>query len=227
VRALLLDLDGVLIISEPLVRNGWNRLAEEHGIVLREEDFRTRILGRRTVDVLQDVFGLDRTIAGELVANGMDDKTAELRGGAELPAVPGAVEFLHQAAASGLKIAVVTSASATNAEFALQHIGVRECVGELVAASSQRRGKPFPDPYLEGCRRLGVSPGEGIGFEDSLAGVAAVKSAGLRCVAVATSHPRAVLAGRADMVIDDFRGHSPESIAADLGWRPSAAQPVE
>jgi sugar-phosphatase len=194
--------------------------------VLREDDFRTRILGRRTVDVLQDVFGLDREAAELLVANGIDDKAEELRNGAELPVVPGAVEFVRRAASRGRKIAVVTSASEANAELALRHTGLREFVGELVAASSARRGKPFPDPYLEGCRRLGVEPGDAIGFEDSLAGVAAVKAAGMRCVAVATSQPRTALAG-ADLVIDDFRGHTPESVAADLGWRPSAAQPVE
>ncbi|HUY52940.1 MAG TPA: HAD family phosphatase [Streptosporangiaceae bacterium] len=225
-RAILLDLDGVLVISEPLVRKGWNKLARERGILLREEDFRTRILGRRTVDVLEDVFGLDRHAARSLVAEGIDDKSAELRDGAELPPVPGAVEFVRKAASSGLKIAVVTSASAANAGLALRHIGLHELVGELVDASSPRRGKPYPDPYREGCRRLGVAPGDAVGFEDSLAGVAAVKAAGVRCVALATSQPRAALV-QADLVIDDFRGHSPKSIAAALEWPPSPAQPVE
>jgi HAD superfamily hydrolase (TIGR01509 family) len=217
-RALLFDLDGVLVISEPLVRRGWNDLAKRHGIELREEDFRTRILGRRTIDVLQDVFGLDHDVAEALVEKGIDDKSDELHGGAELPPVPGAVEFVQAAVADGFRIAVVTSASEKNARLALRRIGLLDHIGELVNAGSLARGKPHPDPYLEGCRRLGVAPGAAIGFEDSLAGVAAVRASGARCVALATSQPQPALAD-ADLVIDDFRGHTPQSIAAALGWR--------
>jgi beta-phosphoglucomutase-like phosphatase (HAD superfamily) len=213
-QALLLDLDGVLVNSESLVRPRWAELAARFEVPLREDDLSERMLGRRTIDVLEDVFGLDPETARRVVAEGVDDQSENVRLG-RLPEVPGAVDFVRSAKRSGLRISVVTSASLANATAALTQLGLLGQLDALVHAGTCDRGKPFPDPYIEACRQLGVDPADAVAFEDSLAGVAAVKSAGVRCVALSTSQPPHRLSA-ADLVLDDFRGHTPTSIALAL-----------
>ncbi|OGN80940.1 MAG: hypothetical protein A2X23_10770 [Chloroflexi bacterium GWC2_73_18] len=214
-RAFLFDLDGVLVDTAALVRGAWRRFAAARGVEIADEDFPRRFFGRRTAEILVDVFGMERAEAERLAAAGLDDKTAEIEAGAPLPEVPGAAAFVRATRVAGIRTALVSSASAPNVRLALARLALHAAFPVVVHAGSVARGKPAPDPYLRALAELGVAAGASVVFEDSLPGIAAARATGARCVAVATAEPPARLSG-ADLVIDDFRGLDPLVLLARL-----------
>jgi beta-phosphoglucomutase-like phosphatase (HAD superfamily) len=97
-----------------------------------------------------------------------------------MPGVAELVERLH----GRLPLAVASNSDLDLIELGLARIGLRDRFGHLVSASDVPRAKPWPDVYLEVCRRLGVEPRDAIGFEDSPAGVDALRAAEMTSVGV-------------------------------------------
>ncbi|HEX9108662.1 MAG TPA: HAD-IA family hydrolase [Longimicrobiales bacterium] len=188
-RALLLDLDGVLVDSTEVIRRNWTRWAERHGLeaaqVVRSAQ------GRRTIETV-------RLVAPHLDAEAealglVGDEATETEGVRE---VPGARELL--AALPVDAWAVVTSAVRSAAEARLRYAGLR-VPAVLVAADEVANGKPHPEGYLAAARRLGVSAADCIVVEDAPAGIEAAHAGGMRVLGVPTSHEASELAG-ADLV---------------------------
>ena len=213
-RAFLFDLDGVLVDTRALVEAGWRRFAASHGRTLTDEELVGRILGRRNLDVLVEVFGLDPEAARQVSAV-MGDKRAEVAAGVPLREIPGAAAFVRASLAAGVPCALVSSAAPVNVELGLAAIGLEGRFPVVVDGTRVDRGKPAPEPYLMAARELGRDAAACVVFEDSPAGVAAARAAGARCVGVASLGDRQLLAG-ADLLIDDFRGWTPETVLAGL-----------
>ncbi|MFD9940094.1 HAD family hydrolase [Nonomuraea sp. NPDC059023] len=191
----LFDLDGTLINTEARSMAMWQLLLDKHDV---KQDVRV-FMGRRGRDVIPEVFpGHD---VEELIREvyGYNDHP-ELP---EIVPVPGAAELVRKVAAYGSPIGLVTSAGRAWAELRLEQVGVRGLIREIVAAEDVAVGKPDPAGFLLGAERLGADPADCVVFEDSLAGIAAAKAAGMRCVGVATSHAGDELA-QADLVVADL-----------------------
>lgn len=193
-RALLFDLDGVLVDSRACVETTWRRWAAGRG--LDPEPFIRVAHGRRTSE----------TVA--LVAPGLDvaravaelDAIEETSTEGVLP-VPGAAELI--AALLPNQWAVVTSGHRAVAELRLRHVGLP--VPEvLVTGDMVKRGKPDPEGYLLAAARLGVRPADCVVVEDAPPGVQAGKAAGMRVVGVAATHEVWVLA-QADVITSAIR----------------------
>jgi HAD superfamily hydrolase (TIGR01509 family) len=211
VRAFLFDLDGVLVDSEAIVRRGWEIFCAERGLFIPEADYGRAIFGRRTREILIDYFGLRPDEADQLIAGGLDDKTALVAREGGLVEIPGATAFVRASRSFGLKLAVASSASAPNVALALRTLELADQFDAVVSSADVRRGKPAPDPYLAAASRLGVEPADAIVFEDTIFGIDSARAAGARCVGVATTLHRDQL-GQADLVIDDFRGQDPAAL---------------
>jgi len=177
-KAILFDLDGVLVDSRACVEATWRRWAARRG--LDPEPFIRVAHGRRTSETLAMIApGLDvaRAVA-ELDA--IEETSTE----GVLP-VPGAAELI--AALLPNQWAVVTSGHRTVAELRLRHVGLP--VPEvLVSGDLVRRGKPDPEGYLLAASRLDIRPSDCIVIEDAPAGVEAGKAAGMRVVGVTSTH---------------------------------------
>lgn len=207
-KAFIFDMDGVLCDSEMFMTEAACRMfATVHGTNVSPEDFEP-FVGT----------GEDRYLGGVAEKYGIKltmprDKETAYRLYAEcvqgrLHPVPGVVDFIRQAAAKGLKLAVATSADKIKMEVNLREIGLDEAIFHaLVTGSDIEHKKPAPDIFLKAAERLGVAPQECIVFEDAINGVQAAKAAGARCVGVATSFSADTLekAG-ADETINDFSG---------------------
>lgn len=183
--ALLLDLDGTLVDSEPLQREGYRRFFTARGWEVPDLALFT---GRRAEDVLPTVDGPWRdddhaAIAREVTALVPTDVAPE--------AVPGAAELVRAAADSGVRVAVVTSAGPAWVQQALgDGLGLLGLVDLVVTAGDVVDGKPHPAGYLLACERLGLHPGTTLAAEDSIAGVRAAVAAGVgHVVGVTTSRP--------------------------------------
>lgn len=176
-----------------------------------------RMFGRRTYDVLIEIFGVPPDEAVRLLPV-LGDRRDEVKTGAPLREIAGAASFVRKALAAGIPCAVASSASSSNIGLALEAIGLGELLEVIVDASAVELGKPSPDPYLAAARGLGVDPRRCVVFEDTPVGIEAGLAAGARCVGVATLG-RPDLLGRAHLVLEDFRGRTPQGILDDLATR--------
>ena len=104
---------------------------------------------------------------------------------------------------SGIKIALATSAPSVNVKFTLAKTGLRKYFKIIIDAKGVKRGKPYPDIFLKAAKNLKTKPSRCIIFEDTFHGIEAAKRAGMKVIAVATSHSAKEIS-HADLVIKDF-----------------------
>jgi sugar-phosphatase len=192
--ALLFDNDGTLVSSLESVDRCWSRWAREYGITA-EEFAAVELHGRPAAEIAADL--LPAEVVPEAVARIEDLEVEDVpNGGVHL--LPGTRALLDALPAD--RWAVVTSATRRLAEARLAAVGILPKT--LIAADDITRGKPDPEPYLLGARALGVDPADCVVFEDAPAGLRSGRAAGMRTVALATTHRAAEL--DADLVVEDL-----------------------
>lgn len=194
VRALLFDNDGTLVSSLESVNRCWTRWAVEYGVTA-EQFGRIELHGRPAAEIAADLLPAD--VVPEAVARIEDLEVEDVPGGG-VHLLPGTREVLDALPAE--RWAVVTSATRRLAEARLDAVGILPKT--LVAADDITRGKPDPEPYLLAARALGVDPAHCVVLEDAPAGLQAGRAAGMRTVALATTHQAHELT--ADLVVEDL-----------------------
>jgi len=189
-HALLFDLDGVLVDSTAVVERTWRAFAARHALdaarVVRAAH------GRRAIDTIADLTPAVDGVAE--LARMIDEEATDLAG---LEALPGAAALLTALPLD--RWAVVTSGVRAVAEARLRAAGL-PIPAVLVPADEIARGKPDPEGYLHAAARLGAAPADCVVLEDAPAGLAAARAAGMRVVALTTTHDAASVAG-ADLVV--------------------------
>ncbi|MGA5423333.1 HAD family hydrolase [Streptomyces lavendulocolor] len=182
--AVLFDLDGTLVDSEPNYYEAGRRLLARYGVTDFGWERHTDFIGigtRETLEALKVEYGLDAPIE-ELLA-GKNRHYLELaRAATEVfPEMRAFVERLH---AEGVPMAVASGSSRAAIEAVLGGTGLDAYLTTMVSAEEVERGKPAPDVFLEAARRLGVEPAHCVVLEDAPPGAAAAEAAGMRCIAV-------------------------------------------
>jgi beta-phosphoglucomutase len=202
--ALILDMDGVIIHSNPLHRKAWEQYSRRFGIDT-DEAMHQRMYGRRNDDIVRDFFGPQLT-PHEVHEHGAAKERLyrELMGPVVKESlVPGVVEFLKRH--REVPIAMATSAEPENVEFLLEAAGLRVFFRAIVDGHQVHDPKPHPEIYLKAAELLGAVPRDCVAFEDSFAGIQSAQSAGMRVVGIRSTHDE--LPG-VDLQIRDF--DSPE-----------------
>jgi len=201
---LALDMDGVIVDSNPLHSKAWRLYNQRFGIDAGDA-LNERMYGRRNDEIVRDFFG-PHLSAEEVAAHGaakerlyremLEPRLAETL-------VPGVREFLERHA--GQPVGLATNAEPANVACVLDGGGLRRYFRVVVDGHQVKHPKPHPEIYLRTARLLSASPRNCIVFEDSFSGVEAARAAGARIVGLRTTHSE--LPG-ADLAIDNFR--SPE-----------------
>lgn len=191
----LLDLDGTLIDSIAAVERNWTTWAGEYGVDP------TALHSFHGVTARNLIAGLlpegQREAAYRRI---LDLEMSDVDG---IEVLPGAADLLSLLAEAGVPTAIVTSGGGPLAEARLAATGLPH-PPVVVTADDVERGKPYPDPWLLGARRLGVDPADCLVVEDAVAGLQAARAAGCRAlVAVASTMEHSVLAPEADLVVRD------------------------
>ncbi|MFF4114286.1 HAD-IA family hydrolase [Streptomyces sp. NPDC001714] len=176
-RALLLDMDGTLVNSDAVVERIWRRWSERHGL---DGDEVMKVVHGRQGHASMAVLLPDRPMKQNLADNAqmLAEETADVEGVVE---VPGAAAFL--ASLQGLPHALVTSADVALSTARMAAAGL-PLPAVRVTAESVGASKPDPEGFLKGAAELGVAPADCLVFEDSGAGIAAGRAAGMRVVGV-------------------------------------------
>lgn len=201
-EALLFDMDGVLVDSEPLHKRAKELAFAEIGIVLPEAVYDS-YKGRP-----------DRTMMPEVLSargRGVDVERVMLRKKEfyeqiehKLQPIAGAAEFVRWASGR-FRLALATSATPRNRAAALRMLGIENCFQSIVDTDRFQRPKPNPEIFQVAMRDLALDPAQCWVIEDSTAGVGAGKAAGSFTVGITTTFDRQTLSGAgADLVVDSF-----------------------
>ncbi|MBF9029642.1 HAD-IA family hydrolase [Rhodobacterales bacterium HKCCE3408] len=200
--ALLFDLDGTMLDSDPIHRAVFAEMLAPHGFEVTEAFYRDRIHGRLNADLFAELMpdGGDPRTLSETKEAAFRDRLPK-----PYPAMPGVVDLVGMAVAKDWPRAVVTNAMRLNAEAMLAAIGLDDAFEIVISGEECPAGKPAPDPYLAALDALGLAADRTIAFEDSPSGVASARAAGAYTVGIASSLPP-----------DDLHAHGAQAVLTDF-----------
>ncbi len=204
-KALLLDMNGVVVDDVAYHERAWQALAARHGRTLTVAEFRREMSGRRSRDNIAHVFGSGLSEAQIVAYQAEKEEAYRAAFRPHLAALAGLATFLAEAKASGVRLALATSAPKANIDFVLDGLDLRRQFDAVVGEADVKRAKPDPEIYETAALRVGAEASECIVFEDSLAGVASGRAARMAVVGITTTHSAEELAQCA-LVVADFRG---------------------
>jgi HAD superfamily hydrolase (TIGR01509 family) len=191
--ALLFDLDGTLVDSDPDHLVAFQGVFASHGIDLDRASYSKNIMGASNEMIAR--FYLSHLQPHEQAAALEAKEEAYRNGLGDIEPIEGAVALLDYADERGLKIALVTNAPRANAEKVLAALGIGHRLPILVIGAELARAKPDPLPYLTGLDLTGALASHSLAFEDSLSGVRAAVAAGLAVVGMTTTLDAETLIG--------------------------------
>lgn len=207
--ALVFDMDGVIVDSNPLHRESWLLYNRRFGIET-DEAMQQRMYGKRNDEIVRDFFGAGLT-PEQVFAHGAAKESLYRKMMAPRlteSLVPGVIDILQNR--NGTPAGLATNAERANVDFVLDGVMVgdvplRNCFRAVVDGHQVSRAKPYPDIYLRVAELLAADPRNCIVFEDSYTGVEAARAAGARVVGIRTTHQEFK---NVDLSVDNFR--SPE-----------------
>lgn len=202
-KAIIFDLDGVLIDSEPLWEEARRRFAasfaqkwttEQNNGIIGMDSRRAYAYLSQELDVELPQNVLQERLLGELLA----------LYGENLPVFPGSIDLVRNCA-EFVPVGLASSSSRRILDFAVGCLDLQEAFGCVVSGDEVKAGKPAPDIYVEACGRLNTTPSQAVAIEDSDSGISAACSAGLVVIVVtgsgyATSVDRAGVIAHVDNV---------------------------
>jgi beta-phosphoglucomutase len=212
VRAVIFDFNGTLSDDEPILCQIFSELFAEHGRPLSAQQYFDELAGLSDPEIVRRWLGRDYPAVDEFIERRIE-RYRELADGSSVPeAVREAVRY----AAERVPVEIVSGAARVEIEPVIQAAGLAGDVRAIVAAEDVGDGKPHPAGYLRALELLdgGVDASDVLAFEDTEAGVASAKAAGLCCIAVLGTLTPARLAA-ADEIVPKI---DVELMQRLLGW---------
>jgi beta-phosphoglucomutase len=211
IRAVIWDLDGVILDSAEEHRRAWHRLAEEEGIVFTDADF-WATFGKRNDDIIPHYWNVT---SAEHVRELADRKERYFREFVRETAafLPGAEELMRDLHEAGFAQALASSTPIANIELISELLGLKRYLSALVSGETVEHGKPAPDIFLRAAQELRVPAHVCLVIEDAVAGVQAAHAAGMRCIAVAGERDLPGLRA-AELMVKDLTEVNVEKIRA-------------
>ena len=215
----IFDWDGVVIDSHAQHEESWQVLFGELGRPMPEGFFK-RTFGMRNQQIIPMSFDFVRADDQAEIARLGDRKEElyrEILGRNGIEPLPGVVSLLREIKSLGAPAVVGSSTPRKNIETVMKMAGLDGLFDAVVSAEDVTVGNPDPQVFLKGAEKIGRSPGRCIVFEDAHVGIEAGKRAGMKVVAVATTHPIETLT-QADVALPNLSGVSVNSLIRGLGW---------
>ena len=204
--ALIFDMDGVLVDSNPFHVQKWIEFLHERGIPYNAEDLPKQIFGSRNDSALRRFFGRDLP-KGE-IEKLSEDLEARFRAAFRPHAQPllGLKTLMDECRAEGIPLAVASSAMTKNVDFVVDTLKLRSYFASIVTGDDVSRPKPDPEIYLKTAEKLKLAPVKCVAFEDSFVGIESAHRAGMKCVGIASTFPAEDLwrQTQADLVVKGF-----------------------
>ncbi len=202
-HAVIFDMDGVLVDTEPLHLRALNQVLAQSGFEISEEE-NEQLLGttfQATWAYLIKRFNLQDNI--ELYAPAYDEAVLSILAEPLTPA-PGSLELLESFRARATPLALASSSKRLWIDATLRALGVREFFPIIVSGEDVSHGKPAPDIFLLTATQLGMVPGRCLVIEDSPNGIASGRAAGMDVIAVRTPYTKHLPLGNATMIVESL-----------------------
>ncbi|MGH7971544.1 MAG: HAD family hydrolase [Limisphaerales bacterium] len=225
-RTIIFDFDGIIVDSEPIIMRLTQEMAAQEGWAITEDDYYQDYLALddrgiverlfpspgRPVDhaSVEDLVNWKSRVYGNIIEDG-------------LPTLPGAVDFVRQAAKT-YPLAIASGSARSEIEHLLTKLGLRDLFRFIASADDCKRSKPDPEVYLKALAGLNALPpfqqsslqaSESLAIEDAPGGIEAAHAAGIRCIGLAHSRTTENLAN-ADWVFGGFEGVDLKAIAGEF-----------
>ena len=204
-QAVIFDMDGVLIDSEPLWKIAEVEAFHKVGLDLTHTDCEETVGLRidQVVEMWYERVGWKEKTVKEVEKDIVDILIREIR--SQGKALPGVKDTLEQVKAKGLKIGLATSSYERIIEVVVDHLNIADYFHVTHSAEHEKYGKPHPDVFLHCAEQLGVDPTKCLVIEDSFNGLIAAKAARMKVIAVPEkSHQKDVRLNIADQVLDSL-----------------------
>ena len=206
-RAVLFDFDGTLVDTEEQYTQFWAEIGRQY--LPGQDSFAFDIKG----GTLQSMYA---KYLSHLPAEALQDierRRVWMEAHMTFPLVPGAIEFLRDLKAHGVKTAVVTSSDQSKMQNAFRDVPeLMDLMDAVLTAEDFERSKPDPDPYLRAAARLDVPIAQAVVFEDALNGLQAGMASGMMTVGLTTGNSRETVAPLSHHVIDNYLGLNCETL---------------
>jgi beta-phosphoglucomutase len=223
-RAVIFDIDGVLVDSYDAHLRSWQMLARETGVTFTDADF-VKGFGQTSRDILREWWKL----TDEREIKRLDERKESLYRSIvddDFPVMHGAVELIDALHAAGFMLAMGSSGPPENVQLAMDRLKRRVKFGAAISGMDVKHGKPAPDIFLAAAQRLDVPPSRCIVIEDAPPGVRAARAAGMRCVVLLSRgrHRGDFIDQPPDMFVESLRQIRPDMLD-DLLTSPRTVSP--
>ena len=183
-KAIIFDLDGILIDSEPIAYTILQEMVSSYGGYISLDEYTSNYLGRTVamgMTTIKTVFNTPES-EEELMEIYLRKEKEKLEAG--IPLKPGVKELLVYVKTCGYKTIVASSSVRERAEKILKSHDILKYFDDMVFGYEVKKGKPHPDIFLKACEKLGIEPHEALVIEDSEAGIEAAYSANITTVCI-------------------------------------------
>lgn len=201
-KAVIFDMDGVLVETEPFHVRAMIEILEEDSIDVSEDEI-LEYVGLAYPEKLKIIFakkGIDRDIPE--LSKKIHRKYIKLIKGKIKP-MKGVIELIEKIFKSSLKVGLVTSSNENQTSVILSSTNTRKYFDVVVTGDDVKNKKPNPECYVLVSKKLGIKPEHCLAIEDSVYGVTAAKKAGMKCIALTSTTHRKKLKD-ADLIVDSL-----------------------
>ena len=202
-RAVIWDMDGVIVDSGQLHLKAWQATFSKRGVNFTRADF-SKTFGKKNRDTV--IYKLKDKASDDVINEIGQEKEEMFRALVTkegLAPLPGAVPLIESLDQQGFQQALASSAPRVNVELILHKLGLHHCFQAIVSEEDVTRGKPDPQPFLLVAERLGAMPDHSVVIEDAPAGIEAAHRGDIKVIGVTSSHKRTEMA-KADLVVDSL-----------------------
>lgn len=200
--AVLWDMDGVIADTSKYHFEAWVIAFKKEKITFTRAHF-ARAFGMANIDIVPMVFGTKVPLQKLNAIADFKEATYRSLIKDRIVAFPGVKELVFSIDKAGIKMALVSSTPKENIDLILTTVGIKQLFRTIVSGDDVTEGKPSPQGYLLGARRLRTEPQNCLVIEDAVVGVQAAKAAGMKCLAVTNTSPTSKLSA-ADLVVDSL-----------------------
>lgn len=205
-KALLFDLDGVIIDTEPQYDIFWGKMGENYNLGI--EHFEQKVKGVTLPEILSRFFSHLSEEEREKIARANHEFDLQM----DMIPIPGVLEFIEAAKNAGVRMGLVTSSDDEKLEVVFRELPIKSYFETIVSADRITKGKPDPMCYLLAAKDLGFKPEDCIVFEDSFYGIASGNAAGMKVIGLSTSNPAESIRDKVAKVIPNFNSFGLEDL---------------
>lgn len=200
---ILFDMDGVICHTNPYHAKAFETFFDKYQISYTEQEFENHMYGKHNSHILSYFF--KRPIHGDELTKLENEKELLFRQiySDHIEPIPGYLSFLEELKKNDFKTAVATSAPHANMDLIVDKLQIRSKMNSLLGSEDVTLHKPHPEVYLQSAANIGIAPENAIVFEDSFSGVTAGLNAGMKVIAVLSTHTKQQLPP-CDFYINDY-----------------------